>query len=292
MFWVTTGPPVVFIGYRLYCIVCITDDEAFKDNEKVITHLRDQLYAKLYPTVSAFEKPDSIPKEGTPVIELQITTEITPEVTAEPQEDRTTDYTTIEPPAMHAKLTEAPSMETASTEASHPPNVAPSTAAPSAAPSTAAPVLSQATASLVESNSGQLSKLGEMENLIEQLNFQNQEIQIQLQNYKENSENWDFTKENFQTGIFMSVMIIFLCFLISKVCKLPYLGRLKLWNAPWNLTSYLDLFNYKYYINKLYQSVFLILFCRYSMRKCSLFANISTIDWNKSTVYKLWLRAT
>lgn len=119
-------------------------------------------------------------------------------------------------------------METASTEASHPPNVAPSTAAPSAAPSTAAPVLSQATASLVESNSGQLSKLGEMENLIEQLNFQNQEIQIQLQNYKENSENWDSTKENFQTGIFMSVMIIFLCFLISKVCKLPYLGRLKL----------------------------------------------------------------
>ena len=66
-----------------------------------------------------------------------------------------------------------------------------------------------------------------MANLIEELNFQNQHIQTQLQNYKENSENWDSTKENFQMGVFMSVMIIFLCFLLSKVCKLPFLARVK-----------------------------------------------------------------
>ena len=144
-----------------------------------------------------------------------------------------------------APSTEAPTTKktTAPTMPPTDPSQTPSTAAPTAAPTapptalpTAPPTAKPTASSKVPSpdlstspieEASDLSKLGEMENLIEELNFQNQQIQTQLKNYKENSENWDSTKENFQMGVFMSVMIIFLCFLLSKVCKLPLLTRVK-----------------------------------------------------------------
>ena len=180
--------------------------------------------------MSAFEKPDSIPDmESQDVKEeiSEVTLEITPELTSQPPEDRTTDYTTIEPPAVKAKEAPKASAETVPTLEKS--TLSPSPHVTSTAAATAPPVTTPpATEPPVQSDSTELSKLGEMETLIEQLNFQNQEIQIQLQNYKENTENWTSTKENFQTGIFMLIMILFLCFLLSKVCKLPCLGRLKL----------------------------------------------------------------
>lgn len=126
----------------------------------------------------------------------------------EPQPNQTTDYTTIEPPAK----------ETVNQ------TVKPSTGAPPTTKKVTRPLVPSTDSS---KEASELSKLGEMKNLIEELNFQNQQIQTQLQNYKENNENWDSTKENFQMGVFMSVMIIFLCFLLSKVCKLPFLARVK-----------------------------------------------------------------
>ena len=185
--------------------------------------------------MSAFEKPDSVPDMESQDVKEEISgvsVEITPELTSQPPEDRTTDYTTIEPPTVKAKEAPKASTETVPTleksTLSPSPHVT-STAAATAPPVTTPPVTAPpATAPPLQSDSTELSKLGEMETLIEQLNFQNQEIQIQLQNYKENTENWTSTKENFQTGIFMLIMILFLCFLLSKVCKLPCLGRLKL----------------------------------------------------------------
>ena len=149
-----------------------------------------------------------------------------------PQPGQTTDYTTIEPPAKETvkPSTEAPQTTKKITTSTIPPKVistAPPTALPTAQPTVSSKVATKAPTTSSKVEPSELSKLGEMENLIEELNFQNKEIQIQLQNYRESSENWDSTKENFQMGVFMSVMIIFLCFLLSKVCKLPFLGRVK-----------------------------------------------------------------
>ena len=126
--------------------------------------------------------------------------------------------------------TEAPPTTKKITTPTMPPKVlstAPPAGLPTAQPTMPSEVTTTAPTTSPKVEPGELSKLGEMENLIEELNFQNKEIQIQLENYKESSENWDSTKENFQMGVFMSVMIIFLCFLLSKVCKLPFLGRVK-----------------------------------------------------------------
>ena len=183
--------------------------------------------------MSAFEKPDSIPNMESQEVEEEISevsVEITPEITSQPPEDKTTDYTTIEPPAVKAKETLKVSTEPVLTleKSTLPPSSQVTSTTPPTAPPTPPPTPPPSALPVESESNPELSKLGEMETLIEQLNFQNQEIQIQLQKYKENTENWTSTKENFQTGIFMLIMILFLCFLLSKVCKLPCIGRLKL----------------------------------------------------------------